>query len=288
MQSESLAPIDTLCIVCGGDQRPAFRRGEFIYGRCRACGLLSISPIPTAELIESHYHAKFKAGNYEAARRYASEYRRIYRQYADFISPKPGDRILDVGCFTGELIHVLAERGADVYGLELQAEAVAIANGRLPGRVYQADVFGTRFPAGPYDIVTMMGVIEHVTEPAAFLKRANELLKPGGELFLQTPDASSVVAKVTGTHWPPLAPVEHIHLFSRTALRHLLKHAGFSRMRFRCHVKRLPVAYVYENFANFGPEWRKVFKPVEAILGKTVLPFYGGEMMASATKDHLG
>ena len=50
-----------------------------------------------------------------------------------------GTNILDIGCFTGEFLELIQSRGADVFGLELQTEAVAIANAKLPGKVYKAD-----------------------------------------------------------------------------------------------------------------------------------------------------
>lgn len=274
------------CFVCGGSQNRGLHRQDFTYLRCGRCGLLSSKPIPTAPQIEAHYRAKFTAGNYETARRYAAEYRRVHRQLADFTGARAGDRLLDVGCFTGELLDILAARGADVHGIELQPGAVAIANERLPGRVYQADVFGTRFPPGPYDAVTMVGLIEHVPDPTAFIDRAYELLRPGGKLCLQTPDAGSTLARLTGAHWPPLAPVEHIHLFSRPAIRQLLDRSRFGNIRIRSHIKTLPVAYVYEMLADFGPEWRAIFRPVRAVFGNLPLPFYVGEMMVSAIKQH--
>jgi hypothetical protein len=103
--------------------------------------------------------------------------------------------------------------------------------------------------------------------------------------MLQTPDASSMFAYLMRSHWPPLAPIEHIHLFSRDAIRKLLENSDFSDVRFRAHVKRLPVGYVYEMLSNFGPEWRRVFRPVRALLGDAVMPFYVGEMLVSAVRD---
>ncbi len=53
-----------------------------------------------------------------------------------------GNSVLDIGCFTGEFLELLQDKGADVFGLELQTEAVDIANQKLPGKVYEADFFG--------------------------------------------------------------------------------------------------------------------------------------------------
>jgi cyclopropane fatty-acyl-phospholipid synthase-like methyltransferase len=238
--------------------------------------------MPSPQQIEEHYRLRFQSGNYEAPRRYAAQYRRIHEQIADWMAPKPGERVLDVGCFTGELIAILQQRGADVYGLELQSEAVEIAAQRLPGRVYQADVSGSFFPPGPYDTVAMMGLIEHVTDPAKFVRRAHSLLAPGGRLMLQTPDAGSALARLMHSRWPPLAPIDHLHLFSRRSIRRLLEDCGFTDVRCRAHVKTLPVGYVYEMLSNYGPEWKRLFRPVHLLLRDAPLPFYVGEMLISA------
>jgi SAM-dependent methyltransferase len=272
------------CIICGAACNGKLRKGEWSYLRCSRCGLLSSDPIPSHQQIELHYRTKFQKGNYEAARRYATPYLRIYEQIATWVAPKHGERILDVGCFTGDLMARLAARGADVYGLELQPEAVEIAQEKMPGRVFKADVDGSAFPEGPYDTIMMSGVIEHVIDPAKFVSRAHSLLVPNGRLLLQTPDASSVLALIMRSHWPPLAPIEHIHLFSRSAMRKLLHSSGFSDVQFRIHIKTLPVGYVYENLSNFGPEWKRFLRPLHLLLGDTALPFYGGEMLISAVR----
>jgi cyclopropane fatty-acyl-phospholipid synthase-like methyltransferase len=83
------------------------------------------------------------------ARRYGTAYRRVNEQLADWMTIRPGERVLDVGCFTGELLVLLADRGAAVYGVELQAEAVKLANERLGGRVVQTDIESSRRRSSP-------------------------------------------------------------------------------------------------------------------------------------------
>jgi SAM-dependent methyltransferase len=285
-----MAPAST-CIVCAAPQYELFRHGDFAYARCERCGLVSSVPLPSEDEIIAHYAGKFAAGNYELSRRFLPQIRRVYRQFVDslaaLIDLRSGPRVLDVGCFTGDFLVQLAERGADVYGLELQPEAVEIAQRALPGRVFRADVHGTRFPEGPFDVVTATGLIEHVIDPVALLRRMSDLLRPGGILLLETPDSGSAVARLLGRFWPPYATVEHIHLFSRRSLVRALG-TSFEDVRSRPHWKPLPVEYVYENMKNFGPELRRVLSPVYHVLPRYVqrsaLPFYVGEMIVTAKK----
>lgn len=272
------------CLVCGTKLDTGLRKRDWSYRNCPQCGLLSLEPLPSGSQIEEHYRTKFIAGNYELIRRYSRQYQRIHLQLAEWVNPGTGERVLDIGCFTGDLLKALSDRGADVYGLELQQEAVDIANAQLGGRVFHADVHGTRFPAGPYDIVTMMGLIEHVLDPRALIKRVHTLLTADGRLYIETPNAGSIIARAMRSLWPPLAPVEHIYLFSARALKLLLEGEGFELVRVRRHVKHLPVSYIYEQLANFGgPGWQRVMKPARFLLGDRAFPFYVGEMFVEAS-----
>jgi 2-polyprenyl-3-methyl-5-hydroxy-6-metoxy-1,4-benzoquinol methylase len=282
--------------TCPGCQERIFRefatKGAFRFLRCQMCGLLAIDPMPSETQIAEHYKAKFDTGNYAAIRTFASEYKSIYVDYVAwmgrFLSLNRA-RTLDIGCFTGDLLGVLiSDAKADAYGVELQHEAAAIAEARFPGRVFRLNVDHPSdfLPEASFDAITMMGLIEHVREPAALLSRARTLLKPGGWLFLQTPNASSVLASITRRLWPPLAPVEHLHLFSERAIIAALERSGFKVRKIRAHVKRLPIAYVYEMLKHFGPEWRRVVGPVYNALPQRLqnfsAPFYAGEMLVAA------
>jgi hypothetical protein len=142
------------------------------------------------------------------------------------------------------------------------------------------------FPQNKYDIITMLGLVEHVTDPYKLIKRSYQLLKKDGMLMIQTPNSTSLLAKTMGKFWPPYSPIEHIHLFSRKSLELALLNAGFKDISYQSHVKKLPVGYVYNMLNNFGPEIHALLKPVDIILDSSRLkfPFYIGEMIVTATK----
>jgi SAM-dependent methyltransferase len=287
------------CLVCEGHQTLIFTYKDYSYYRCGSCGLVSTFPIPSPGAIENHYAKKFQQGNYKLARVFAERLKQ--GPYADFLrvlserltakgETLPGKKVLDIGCFTGEFLELLDDQGAVVYGLELQREAVEIANGKFPGRIFQADVFGDEFPTQQFDIVTALAVIEHVTLPMKLLSRVYELLRPGGTIFLQTPNSGSAFAKVLGKYWPPYAPVEHINLFSKTSLETALLKSGFSDISYIPHWKKLPIEYVYDQFQNFGPEFHRILAPLYRILPGFIKAasfpfFYVGEMMMVGTKS---
>jgi 2-polyprenyl-3-methyl-5-hydroxy-6-metoxy-1,4-benzoquinol methylase len=283
-------PAETCC-VCGTAQRPLFRYRGHRYHRCPRCGLVSTWPVPDDATIAAHYARKFAAGNYELRRRFEQEYQAVERQYLELLQPRlrvPHPSVLDVGCFTGCFLQLLERQGWDVYGLELQPEAVAVASGRLPGRIFQADLHGDRFPQRRFDVVSLLGVVEHVTDPMRLLGRCAELLAPGGTLIVQTPNSGSLLARVMGRYWPLYEPVEHIHLFSRRSLQEAVARVGLRDVRVRSHWKPLPVAYVYEMLQTFGPEFHRLLTPLHRTLPRAAraasLPFYMGELILLAEK----
>lgn len=114
--------------------------------------------------------------------------------------PPPGPdapRVLDVGCGGGFLLERLAGRGYAGVGVDLSPESVAIANRRLEA-IGAADRLraevGSAYepPPGPFDVVTLTDVLEHLEDPRACLRALRDVLAPGGLLVVSTPNRRSL------------------------------------------------------------------------------------------------
>jgi len=124
-------------------------------------------------------------------------------------------RLLDIGCGAGLAAEALAALGHDVLGLDAAADAVAAAQAHAAGQglplAYRAGTAedlvaeGARFP-----VVTALEVIEHVADPAAFLRLLAQLIEPSGLLFVSTLNRtlrSLAVAKLGAEYLLRLLPV---------------------------------------------------------------------------------
>lgn len=285
-----------LCNVCGKRQTPYFTYRKFKYFKCPICNLVSTYPLPSLLEMKKHYKRKFEEGNYSLLLKYDNEYRRIYQDFVNILIKQlkkhkksiKGLSVLDVGCFTGTFLLMLKRKGFKVTGLELQQDAAEIANKRLQNRVYATDVITGKLPDKQFDIISLLGLVEHVVDPSKLIKKCEKVLSKDGLIIIQTPESSSIPEKLLKKYWPPYAPIEHIHLFSRKALARLLTDNGFEIVYSGSHIKKLPVSYVYRMLENFGPEFKRLLTPLFSVLPdfmkEAVLPFYIGEMIFVARK----
>jgi 2-polyprenyl-6-hydroxyphenyl methylase/3-demethylubiquinone-9 3-methyltransferase len=108
-------------------------------------------------------------------------------------NPLEGKSALDVGCGAGLLAEPLARLGAQVTGLDASAELIAVAREHAGAQGLDIDYRAGELAKleGQFDLITCMEVIEHVADPADFVKGLARRLAPGGLLILSTPNATS-------------------------------------------------------------------------------------------------
>jgi 2-polyprenyl-6-hydroxyphenyl methylase/3-demethylubiquinone-9 3-methyltransferase len=108
--------------------------------------------------------------------------------------PLDGRTALDVGCGAGLLAEPLARLGATVTGLDAAPELIAVAREHAAGQGLEIDYRAGELEGleGQFDLVTCMEVIEHVADPAAFVRALARHLTPGGLLIMSTPNATGM------------------------------------------------------------------------------------------------
>jgi 2-polyprenyl-3-methyl-5-hydroxy-6-metoxy-1,4-benzoquinol methylase len=138
---------------------------------------------------------------------------------------RPCGRLLDVGCATGDLLVAATRLGFEAEGLELSDWSSTIARKR-GFTVHQERLGGLaeRSPA-TYDLITLMGVIEHFAQPREELAHLSRLLKPGGILAIWTGDVDSSLSRILGRGWWYWQG-QHIQYFTRRSLTRLSRDAG--------------------------------------------------------------
>lgn len=143
--------------------------------------------------------------------------------------PANGGRLLDVGFGNGGFLKLATEMGWQAEGIDFDPKAVALAKSRgLNVRCASAADLSAQHEQ--FDIITLSHVIEHVPDPIALLEDLYRLLKPGGILWLETPNLDSLGAKRFGRNWMALDPPRHLVLFNPDSLRDSLTQARFCQI----------------------------------------------------------
>lgn len=113
---------------------------------------------------------------------------------------KPGEDILDVGCSSGYFGEQLMRlRNATVWGLELDHSDAIKAKKRGYQEVYEGDLDTfdwTALGGKKFNSILFVDVLEHVKDPLAVLEAAQKLLKPGGFIYISTPNIAHISVRV--------------------------------------------------------------------------------------------
>ena len=98
-------------------------------------------------------------------------------------------RVLDVGCGGGILCEAMSKQGAEVTGIDAEAEAIDVATQHARENNLSIEYLCTpieSFERNCFDVVTCMEMLEHVQNPELVIQHCKRLLKPDGFLFLST------------------------------------------------------------------------------------------------------
>lgn len=111
------------------------------------------------------------------------------------LRPLSGRRAIDVGCGAGLLAEPLARMGADVTAIDAAPENIDAARAHAATQGLSIDyraVGVETLTDAPFDLVTSMEVIEHVADPALFVRGLAAILAPGGLMVLSTPNRTAL------------------------------------------------------------------------------------------------
>lgn len=166
---------------------------------------------------------------------------------------RPGTRVLDVGCDTGNLGASIKGLGAWVEGVEMDPDAAARATSKLD-RVYTGNIEDDELIGrlnGPYDCVIFADVLEHLAEPGKTLERVKRLLSGTGVIIASLPNVANFRVRIGllfgRFEYTDIGILDKTHLrfFTKKTARRLFSGAGFSILDMKPAATFMPGALLF-------------------------------------------
>ncbi len=249
----------TLCPICGASRYKTLFRGRNrrdnidcsgTYVQCTECSLVYLLERPPWEEIVKFYCSIDEDQTANAGRADAEELRQLaeipvpkwkqllrkirFRPHSWPIEtmPEGSKRLLDLGCGSGAKLFEFAQRGYEVWGVDVGADAIRLCKELLPeGHFIQGELQETGLPDGYFDYIRIDNALEHVPNPKEVIRECHRLLCVGGQLMVYVPHGRGLSMRFMKGNsisaWIPF----HLQLFTHKSLRRLLSEAGFKDIR---------------------------------------------------------
>jgi len=159
-----------------------------------------------------------------------------------FIKNPQNIRLIDIGCGNGYFLDLAKSAGMNVTGSELDPQAADFVKKQLGIEVYicSAQEIHKYLYNQSFNVVTLWGVLEHISNPAIAIQSIKKIMKKEGLLCLQTPSEDGLIRKVIHFYSrvtgkldliPELYNYDHVQCFSRKSIKYFLVKHGFIILR---------------------------------------------------------
>ena len=178
-------------------------------------------------------------------------------------------KLLDIGSSAGFFLAEAKSRGWETTGIEFSKWSKKYAEEHFGLTIYDQPLEKLNWPKESFDAITMLDVIEHLTDPRQVLSEVKKILKPDGILVITTPNIYSLAARLAKEKWYAILP-GHLFYFSPKTLEKILAEAGFRIIQKRTHTRYFSLAYFLYRLGGYLAFMEKLGK--SRILKKVMLP----------------
>lgn len=206
-------------------------------------GYLRADPLPTSEEVAEYYLKEFYGStppekNDSALASQDATFNNIRFSFIrekikEQLGGLEGRRLLDIGCGFCQALLYFKELGLDVHGVDPATDAVKYGVGKnLAVRQGQVEDEAALAEGGPYDVVLLLNVLEHLREPAALLRTLHDkVIAKDGVLVIDVPNEFNDFQVTANDEYDLkqwwFSPPAHINYFSPETLRSLLSQCGY-------------------------------------------------------------
>src|SRR5437879_9715184 len=161
--------------------------------------MIYANPVPS-EFVSGQYYDQTAAEYYLSPAKLESDYApvRFERELRLFRKYCRAGAVMDVGCSSGAFLFQLRQQFPgcyDILGTDVSGPALDYAESRgIP--VARGNFLEHDFGGREFDAITFWAVLEHLVDPAGFLRKASSLLKPSGLCFVLLHNMKSLAARL--------------------------------------------------------------------------------------------
>ncbi len=208
------------------------RKQSLVLARCRRCAMVHLDPLPSG--MDETFYDQIGRPYYLSPDKLEGDYAsvRFERELKLLRHHVPHGRLLDVGCSTGAFLHQLRARFPRDYvatGIEVSHAAIEFARSRGL-EVIEESLLTHDFGDRRFDAIMFWAVLEHLSEPGAFVRRATRLLETGGCCLALVPNVRSLSQRLLGPRYRYVLP-QHLNYFSTGTLARLMTSSGLDLVR---------------------------------------------------------
>lgn len=200
--------------------------------QCKSCEILSLSPLPSPSEMETFIDSDGQTKNagmsqeMETLRRCAeTDTERRVRQVSRLITPDKS--LLDIGSGYGFFLSEMFNRKYNITGLEISRDRREQIKSHTRAPVISENILTGMFQT-QYDCITLFHVLEHITELPVFLNKLKTLLKPGGKIVIEVPNADDLLLKSCPSYKNFYWQTAHIYYFTAKTLSAVLSKCGYA------------------------------------------------------------
>jgi SAM-dependent methyltransferase len=223
------------CPICGNwevDVRYLLPEGKYV--KCKFCGLVGVDPLPSSSFIyqRSVMWSELHHTNPEKVEQhYSDHFQEIaFKQHLDRLQQyRVNERLLDVGCGIGGFVDAARKWNWESYGIDISPSVKIGLDRGL--NIRQCTLNNLDLPENYFDVITMFDVIEHIANLNELMVGIQKFLRPGGGLFVVTPNLNSISSRILKSKWVAIEPEDHFTLFAPDTLGNLLRKYRFDVTR---------------------------------------------------------
>jgi 2-polyprenyl-3-methyl-5-hydroxy-6-metoxy-1,4-benzoquinol methylase len=283
-----MGDFQTHCLVCGSPAITAWPRYRHIHlMRCSQCRFVFSGKIPSTQELLNLY-SSYGRNDYLSPITI-----KRFHEILDGLEPvRQTNRMLDVGCGIGYFLAEAAKRKWEVYGTEFTPEAVEICRGKGIN-MQEGSLNPAHYAPESFDVIISIEVIEHINHPREEVQKFARLLRPGGVVYLTTPNFNSVSRKILHEKWNVLSYPEHLCYYTPKTLTRLFAGFGFRREKIKTtgvSITRLrsSATGIAEVAVAAGSQDEKLRRKFESsFLLQRVKSVVNGLLNLTGTGDHL-